>query len=99
MVDRDPDSRKCHHVVTLASENVAHYSRGHIHEKLTPTFTCLKPEGAHFIPIYGVLSRMVTQALLTARELGHVEKHMDIGDQYMSLSTHPQDHVSHGWMI
>lgn len=95
MVVRDPGSQKSHHFVTLASQNVDCYNRGQERGKPIPIPTCLKLEVAYFIPTHSALSRVVTQLLLPARELGHVEKHIDIGDQYRPLSIHPGDHDSH----
>lgn len=64
---RDPDSQKHHYFMTLASQNVAYYSRAQESGKPIPSLTCPKPEVAHFIPTHSALSWRVTQPLLPAR--------------------------------
>lgn len=58
--------------------------------------TCLKAELAHLIPAHSVFSGVVTQLLVFARGLRHVQKLTDISDQCLSISI---DNVSHGWVV
>lgn len=87
---RDPRLQRHDHSVTLASQIMDHCSRGRACGQPTTT-----PEVAHFIPTQDSLSTIGTYLLLTTRGLGHVEKHMCIGDQYMFLFIYPRDHTSH----